>query len=177
MLLRQDRGFVIMDRNRHTSECLNILSTEQFLILDRDPINSIKAKVQRAFWKIKDHPSKQEYLRIYPTDSARGKYYGTAKKLKITIIGTINYLPLRPIISNIGTVLYQLVEYLAKLLYPSCTSEYIVANNMEFINHVKIMKIPKDHSFTSFDVKSLFTYVPLKFTIHISRSWWDWNTN
>ena len=38
---------------------------------------------------------------------------------------------------------------------------------MEFINHVKKMNISKDHSFISFDVKSLFTYVPLDFTIDV----------
>ena len=37
----------------------------------------------------------------------------------------------------------------------------------EFINHVKRMNIPKDHTFISFDVKSLFTYVPLDFTINV----------
>ena len=38
---------------------------------------------------------------------------------------------------------------------------------MEFINHVKRMNIPKDHSFISFNVKSLFTYVPLDFSIDV----------
>ena len=106
-------------------------------------------------------------MKIYPTASASGKFYGTAKKYKIPVNGSINDLPLRPIISNIGTAFCQLATYLAKLLSPLSTSEYTVANNMEFINHVKRMNIPKDHSFISFDVKSLFTYVPLDFTIDI----------
>ena len=101
------------------------------------------------------------------TGSAPGKFYGTAKKHKIPIHGTINDLPLRPIISNIATASYQLAKYLAKLLSPLSTSEYPVAKNTEFINHVKRMNIPKDHSFISFDVKSLFTYVPLDFTINV----------
>ena len=104
-------------------------------------------------------------MRIYPTGSAPSKFYGTAKKHKIPVNGTINDLLLRPIISNIGTASYQLAKYLAKLLSPLSTSEYTVANNTEFINHVKRMNIPKDHSFISFDVKLLFTYVPLDFTI------------
>ena len=104
-------------------------------------------------------------MRIYPTGSAPSKFYGTAKKHKIPVNGTINDLLLRPIISNIGTASYQLAKYLAKLLSPLSTSKYTVANNAEFINHVKRMNIPKDHSFISFDVKLLFTYVPLDFTI------------
>ena len=90
-----------------------------------------------------------------------------AKKQKIPHNGTINDFPLRPVISNIGTTLYQLIKYLAKLLSPLSTSEYTVANIMEFINHVKRMNIPKDRSFISFNVKSSFTYVPLDFTIDV----------
>ena len=106
-------------------------------------------------------------MKIYPTGSAPGKFYGATKKYKTPVNGTINDLPLRPIISNIGTASYQLANYLAKLLSPLSTSEYTVANNKEFINHVKRMNIPKDHSFVSFDVKSLFTYVPLDFSINV----------
>ena len=106
-------------------------------------------------------------MKIYPNGSAPGKFYGTTKKHKVPVNGTINDLPLRPIISNIGTASYQLANYLAKLLSPLSTSEYTVANNTEFINHVKRVNIPKDHSFISFDVKSLFTYVPLDFTINV----------
>ena len=73
-------------------------------------------------------------------------------------------------IPNIGTASYQLAKYLSKLLSPLSTSEYTVANNMEFINHVKRMNIVKDHSFISFDVKSLFTYFPLDFIIDVIHS-------
>ena len=97
-------------------------------------------------------------MRIYPTGSASGKCYGTAKKHKIPVNGTINHLPSRSVISNIGTASYQLAKYLAKLLSPLSTSEYTVANNMEFINHIKRMNLPKNHSFISSNVKSLFTW-------------------
>ena len=90
-----------------------------------------------------------------------------AKKQKIPDNGTIKDLVLSPIMSNIGAALYQLIKYLTKLLSPLSTSEYTVANNMEFINHVKRMNIPKDHSFISFSVQLSFTYVPLAFTIDV----------
>ena len=54
-LLLQDkgRGIVIIDRNRYTNKCLNILNTEQFRKLDRDSTKPIEAKIQRAVRKIK----------------------------------------------------------------------------------------------------------------------------
>ena len=169
MLLHQDKGtgIVIIDRNRYTNKCLNILNTEQFRKLDRDPTKPIEAKIRSAVRKIKSHLSNQEYMRISPTASAPGKFYGTVKKHKIPINGTINDLSLRPVISNIGTASYQLAKYLAKLLSPLSTSEYTVANNTEFINHIKRMNLPKNHSFISSNVKSLFSYVPLDFTINV----------
>ena len=69
--------------------------------------------------------------------------------------------------SNIGNLLYQLTKYLAKLLSPLSKSEYTADNNVEFINNIKSEKVPTGHSFISFDVKSLFTNVPLDYTINI----------
>ena len=65
---------------------------------------------------MKNKLSLKEYLNIYPTGSSPGKFYGTAKKHKLTPTGTIDDLPIRPIISNIGTASYQLAKYLTKLL-------------------------------------------------------------
>ena len=62
---------------------------------------------------------------------------------------------------------YQLTKYLAKLLSPLSKSEHTLGNNIEFINNKKSEKVPTDHSFISFDVKSLFMNVPLDYTINI----------
>ena len=101
--------------------------------------------------------SPKEYLDIYPTGSSSGKFYDTAKKYKLTPTENIGDLPIRPLISNIGTASYQLDKYLDKLLYPLSKSEYTVENNIEFINNIKSEKVPTGHSLISFEVKSLFT--------------------
>ena len=46
-------------------------------------------------------------------------------------------------------------------------SEYTVNNNLGFINYIKTISIPSDHKLISFDVKSLFTNVPLHFSIDL----------
>ena len=66
----------------------------------------------------------QGYMRICPTGSAPGKFYGMANKHKIPVNGTINYLSLCPIISDIGAG-YQLAKHLDKVLSPLSISEYI----------------------------------------------------
>ena len=111
--------------------------------------------------------STSEYRILYPSGSGPSKFYRTAKKHKIPVNGTVDDLPLQPVISNIGTTSYHLAKYLAKTLSPLSKSECTVNNNLEFISYMKIIFIPSDHKLISFDVKSLFTNVPLDFTIDL----------
>ena len=107
------------------------------------------------------------YSKIYPTGSAPGKFYGTAKIHKLSPDDTINKLPLRPTISNIGTATYHLSKYLAQLLSPLSESEYTIKSTKHFVEKIKIEHIPNDYLLVSFDVKLLFTNVPLDETITI----------
>ena len=109
-------------------------------------------------------------MNINRTGSSTGNFYGTAKKHKSKPTETIEYISMRPIISNIGTASYQPTKYLAKLLSPLSKLEYTVANNIESINNIKSEKIPTSHSFLSFDVKSLFTNIVLNHKINIILS-------
>ena len=76
-------------------------------------------------------------------------------------------LPLRPIISNIGTASYDLVKHLSKLVSPLTHSKFTVKNTKAFIQEFKNMLPPDDYKLISFDVTSLFTNIPLDYTINI----------
>ena len=65
-----------------------------------------------------------------------GKFYGTAKVHKLPANGNVDQLPIRPIISNIGTTTYQLAEYLAKLLSPLSQSQYTGKSTKNFIEKI-----------------------------------------
>ena len=75
--------------------------------------------------------------------------------------------PLRPIISIIGTATYEIARYLAELLAPLGKSKHTISNTKDFITRLKTERIPKRFKMISFDVKSLFTNVPLEETIDI----------
>ena len=85
--------------------------------------------------KIKLNFADQEYKRLYPSGSAPGKFYDTAKVHKILISEGVDKLPIRPIISNIGTPTYQLAKYLLSLL---TSSENTVTSTKDFIEKVKM---------------------------------------
>lgn len=68
---------------------------------------------------------------------------------------------------NIGTATYKTAKYLAKLLAPLNNSEFTVKSTKPFLDELKQMKIADNQELISFDVTSLFTNVPLMYTIDI----------
>ena len=121
-------------------------NTKQFCKLQKDSTKTAEIKVQRAVRKIKNKLSTKEYLNIYPTGLSPGKFYGTAKKVKLKPTGTIDDLPIHPLISNVGTASYQLVKHLAILLSPLSISEYTVADNIQFINNINSLGLYNQHN-------------------------------
>ena len=122
--------------------------------------------------EIKKDIGKETYDKIYPSGSNPGKFYGTAKIHKLSeddekSMMNVDKLPLRPIVSNIGTATYKTSQYLANLLTPLGTSKYTVTSTKEFISKLKKVTPPENYQMISFDVVSLFTNVPLQKTIDI----------
>ena len=116
--------------------------------------------------KVKPNLTDQEYKRLYPSGSAPVKFYGTAKLHKILINEGVDKLPIHPIISNIWTPTYQLQN-----IWPNFCHHWQIQNTVtstkDFIEKVKNVKVPDSHQLILFDIKSLFTYVPLQKTIDI----------
>ena len=105
--------------------------------------------------KIKSRVTLQEYNKVYPTGSNSGKPYGTAKIHKLPELRTVDQLPLRQIVSNIGTASYDLAKHLAKTLALLSKSEYTIQNTKDFVNFIKPQKTPSNHQLISFDAVSL----------------------
>ena len=162
----EGRGVIIMNRTMYSEKCNTILDSKQFTKLDQDPTCYMENKVQRTLRKVKVTMSQNVYSKLYPSGSCPGKFYGTAKLYKL-LSNNVDDLPLRPIISNIGTETYQTAKYLAKLLSPLGTSEYTIRNTKKFVRQTRKIKVPVGYKMVSFDVTSLFTNVPLDKTIEI----------
>ena len=72
-------------------------------------------------------------------------------------------MPLRPIVSSIGAVTYQSAKGLSKILKPLVgKSPHHVHNNEEFLQHLKGIQLGPDEVIISYDVKGLFTSVPIQ---------------
>ena len=91
--------------------------------------------------------------------SSPGILYGLPKVHKAGV-------PLRPILAAYNTPSYNLSKYLVKKLNHLTTNEYTISNSYDFMNFITNNQ-NSDCIMCSFDVKSLFTNIPLDETIEI----------
>ena len=70
---------------------------------------------------------------------------------------------MRPIVSSTGAVSYETSKEPARILKPLVEkSPYHVCNTQDFIEQIKDIKLEEDQCMMSYDVKALFTSVPIQ---------------
>ena len=106
--------------------------------------------------------SKEEYKFILPVGSNPGILYGLCKVHKETD-GEIP--PFRPILSAIGTCSYNLSKYFVPILKEYTNNQYTINDSFSLAEDIK--KQDASLFMASFDVKSLFTNIPLEETIEL----------
>ena len=79
-------------------------------------------------------------------------------------------MPLRPIISSIGAVTYSTSKELSRILKPLVgKSPYHIQNSQEFIQQIQGIQLQPNQCMVSFEVKALFTSVPIQPAITIIK--------
>ena len=165
MILTADKGvcMVVMDKEDYIEKSEELMLKSTYKILSSDPTTKHKNKLIALLKLIKAEGGIKEntYRRLYPTGACSAKYYGLPKVHKTGI-------PLRPIVSSIGSVSYETAKELSKILKPLVgKTPYSVKNNKDFIQSIKDIRLQKDEFMVSYDVEALFTSVPVKPAIAI----------
>ena len=159
------RGTVILDKTDYNKKLEEILSDQKkFKLLDIEPYKimlQLEEKLNRLLRKIKDDLGQTTYNTIRATGSIPGRMYGL---IKIHKIGN----PARPIISSINTFNYNLSKYLIQFLTPITCNAYTISNSYKFLEEIRQQNFNGSYVFTSFDVVSLFTNIPILETIEIA---------
>ena len=107
--------------------------------------------------------SEAVYKRLYQTGAGSPKFYGLPKIHK-------EGMPLRPIVSSIGAVSYATSKELSRILKPLVgRSPYHIQNTQDFIQQIEGPQLQPDQCMVSFDVKALFTSVPIQPAITIIK--------
>ena len=99
------------------------------------------------------------YYKLIPKGTQPGKMYGFAKNHK-------ENCPLRPVLSAINTPEYNLCKWLEGELKPYLKGDYIINSSLEFIEKLNEVHPLRTDSLVTFDIKSLYTNVPLEETIN-----------
>ena len=166
-----DKGnaVVVLDKNDYYDKLNKIIDDDlRFSQFEYDlETNNIK-ECSKAPWIIKEKQVQYQckkhikaivdqftYTKLYPTGSQPGKLYGTAKNHK-------KDCPLRPVLAAIGTAEYNLAKWLEQKIKPYLNNKFSTSSSSTFINELLQIKPSNSDICVGFDIKSLYTNVPLK---------------
>ena len=125
------------------------------------PVIKKYEKVKRYIAKYitKDHYDEQVVSSMTP-GSSPGKLYGLVKVHK-------ENNPLRPVCSMINTPEHCLAKFLDNIIKPHIPNQNMLNSTTNFLDKLDKFEIKPGDKMVSFDVVSLFTNVPLIYTINI----------
>ena len=162
-------GIVILNKADYIKKMEEIVAdTTKFKVCKVQDLYQISRKIERKvrttllnLLKKPGHLTDDEYKRLYPNGSHIGVLYGLPKVHKPNV-------PTRPICSMVGTSTYELGKYIADIIKPAATSSLgtDLTNTFQFVEQIGRKDLSDVHMI-SFDVKSLFTNIPLNKTINI----------
>ena len=95
-------------------------------------------------------------------DYANDHLYGLPKVHKNS-----NDPPLRPIISMSGTVAHDVSEHINTIIQPYMNTQHVIRSSDELLLKLKNLQMQDEQKFSSLDVESLFTNVPVQRIIDI----------
>ena len=114
-----------------------------------------EASLQRFLCKLKQKNvfNEIEYDNLYPSGSAAARIYGTPKMRKLS--SSDSFPKLRPIVSSIGTLNYNLPRFLCDLLSPLVPNDCSCRDTFSFVSQIKNANLSKK-VLVSYDVTSFF---------------------
>jgi hypothetical protein len=165
VFLKPDKGngLVVIDKTDYFQKAYELINdTTKFKKLKNENTLKIENKLNRILINLKKHGhiSEDTYKHLRSSGSTPGLFYGLPKIHKPSV-------PLRPIISGVGTPCHKMASYLAKYLSPLAISNSTLKDTFDFTNSLLNMDSNQCRFMVSFDVTSLFTCVPLNEVIDL----------
>ncbi|XP_072028106.1 uncharacterized protein [Amphiura filiformis] len=137
--------------------------------LNKDPTTTYKNKLLKLLKELKEKKSIDQnlYDKLRPSACVVPCIYGLPKVHKASV-------PVRPIVSSIGSVCYSLARFLADLLSPLVgNSPHHIQNSQDFVSKLQTLKLDEAEVLTSYDVTALFTSVPVDGALDIVKELLD----
>ena len=159
---------MVIDKEEYIRKAEELLRQPTYKTIPTDPTHKYKNRLITLLKNIKTEGGMDEvtYKRLYPTGASTPKFYGLPEVHK-------SGMPLRPIVSSTGSVTYEASKELSRILKPLVgRSPNQVQNNREFIQQLEDIKLRSDDIIMSYDIKALFTSVPIKPALKITKNSW-----
>ena len=165
-ILPADKGrmTVVMNTSDYKQKAKELLGdSSTYKVLKKDPTAVFSRKIKKSLQELRqaeviDEPLKR---RLSPTSTLTPRFYGLPKVHKP---GT----PLRPIVASRGSITYNLARYIADTLSPLMgRNGYSLKNSAEMVKELREVTLDEDDILISFDVKALFTSVPVDQSLDI----------
>ncbi|CAF4860100.1 unnamed protein product [Rotaria socialis] len=153
-----------MNRQDYVNKMLTILNDPtKFSCLSEDPTIKREKLLNDLLKQLhNEHSITDQFHSIAgATGSYPGRLYGLPKIHKESV-------PLRPVLSSIGTFNYGLAKALSQILSTIIEKKNMIRDSFDFLKEVRTLsKDFSKHRMVSFDVSSLYTNVPINETIEI----------
>ena len=150
VILPADKGrsTIILKHEDYLEKCMNHINNGPYELLKKDPTTKIKTKTLKQLKVLKDNKFTDNYY-LKPTDLPAPRFYGQPKICKPGV-------PILPIVSYSGSLLYNLDKYIANILKAYVKDENNNnKNSTTFSNYIRNVPIEDDEIIVSFDLTSL----------------------
>ena len=152
---------VVMNAKDYKTKALDLIGKRPFEEVSRCPKQKVEDRINGFLWDLFQQKviKKTLYNQLHASACPLPRFYGLAKIHK-------DGVPLRPVISAVGSALYAVSKYLASVLKPLVgKTQFTVANSKDFVSYIAGESISSDEVMVSFDVKALYTSLPVKRTL------------
>ena len=169
-ILQADKGnaTVILDTDDYDKKVHELLDDRQsYVVLKKDPTKTTERKLLAVLRDLRKQGKINEafYNNVRPSEgsSRPARFYGRVKLHKPS-------KPLRPVIATCGTSTYGVAKRLAGILRPLVgKSGRVLRNTVDLVETMEEVCLEQDEVLVSYDVKSLFTSIPIDESINICK--------
>ena len=166
VVLATDNGnaMVVMDSTEYEEKVTSVLGDPIYKRVKRDPTAATERKVLKEVRELerKELITKNLGMRLQPSASIPPKLYGLPKIHKADV-------PMQPTVSCIGSPTYYIAEYITTLMSPlTGQTPSFIKNLQHFVEVAKDIHLSSSEVMVSFDIKSLFTNVPVEEALQVT---------